>query len=177
MRISRNDGSLTLIAKYSLDDADLIERFRWHLQLEYRKTRAANSYPATIIEYPGHKRLTVFMGQLVLGKPGRVDHLNGNGMDNRRENLRIATQSQILAKRRPAGGASRYKGVSWDVWHSRWVARFRGKNLGRFEHEDDAARAFDDAAFEYWGHQAYFNFPDEIADWTWPPPPRPARRR
>lgn len=157
---------MTRIAKYDVADARLIERYTWHLQFDGK-----NCYPATIIEIPGQRRIHVFMGPLVLGKPGRVDHLNGNGMDNRRVNLRIATQSEILAKRKPAGGLSRYKGVSWDTHHGKWVARFRGKNLGRFTDETLAARAFDDAAFEHWGHQAYFNFPDEVAEWVWPPDP------
>lgn len=156
---------MTRIAKYDLADAPLIERYTWHLQFD-----GVNAYPCAVTQFHGH-RIDIYMGALVLGKAGRVDHINGNGMDNRRANLRIASQSQILAKRKPSGGRSRFKGVSWDRHAAKWVARFRGKNLGRFHDEHDAARAFDDAAFEEWGHQAYFNFPDEVAGWVWPPEP------
>lgn len=166
MSISRKDGSMTRIAKYDVADAELIERYVWHLSAD----PPHHYYAATMIITNG-ERQHVHMHQLVIGKPGRVDFLNGNGMDCRRANLRIASQSQILAKRKPSGGASKYKGVAWDAAPGKWMARFRGKNLGRFDVEEDAARAFDDAAFEHWGHQAYFNFPDEVEGWVWEPKP------
>lgn len=166
MRIARRDGSKTLIAKYDLADEEIINRYSWHLQQD-----ATTAYAETTL-YPQGRRgahLRIYMHQLVLGTPGRINHANGNGLDNRRANLSIASQSQILAKRKPVGGRSKFKGVIWDDAAGRWMGRFRGKNLGRFDQEEDAARAFDDAAFEQWGHQAYFNFPDEVADWQWPP--------
>jgi hypothetical protein len=172
MTIRRRDGGRAMIAKFDLADAKTIKQYTWHLQTD----GSSGTYAETII-YAGHKksgRTHIYMHQLVLQGLGRIDHLNGNGMDNRRANLRFATQSQILAKRKPGGGVSKFKGVCWDDSgrsSGMWMARFRGKNLGRFAVEEDAARAFDDAAFEYWGHQAYFNFPDEVADWEWTPPP------
>lgn len=172
MRVTRRDGK-ALIAKFDVADQELIDQYTWHLQVfkntGYAETVVWREKPRDGVKQVRH----IYMSHLILGGGnGRVNHLNGNGMDCRRGNIAFSSQSQILAKRRPVGGASKYKGVALDKGKStQWVARFRGKNLGRFNIEEDAARAFDDAAFEYWGHQAYFNFPDEVADWEWVPPP------
>lgn len=153
-----------LWATVDLRDADLVLRLApWHLVGEL-----PNLYAETIYETNGH-RLYLSMHHLIIGpppKPGlRVGHRNGNGLDNRRGNLHWATQSQLLAKRKPSGpGSSRYKGVCWDREQGKWLAAFRRRKVGRFLDEEEAARAFDAAAFAYWserGEECYLNFPDE----------------
>lgn len=52
--------------------------------------------------------------------------------------------------------------MTWDREREKWTAVFRGKKLGRFDDEEDAARAFDDAAHAHWGPKAYLNFPDRF---------------
>lgn len=151
----------TYWAKVDCADWPLVSAHTWHLTFDGRM-----AYPQSTMIIDGRK-VNVSMGRHLLGEGelgnlGRIDHLNGNGMDCRRKNLRIATQSQLLAKRRPpAGGASQYKGVSWDAETNKWLAVFRGKKVGRYGDERDAARAFDDAALEYWGPNSgvYLNFP------------------
>ncbi|MCJ7777106.1 MAG: HNH endonuclease [Sedimentisphaerales bacterium] len=91
-----------------------------------------------------------------------VDHRNGNGLDNRRTNLRIATQSQNMQNRQKRkNSTSRFIGV-WlvkdkDLWESRIT--YQGKRiwLGRFKSETDAARAYDNAARKYHGEFARLN--------------------
>lgn len=145
-----------LWAKVDIADWDLVSGYTWHVTFDGQM-----AYPATLKREGSG---VVSMGRLLLGEGelgnlGRINHKNGNGLDNRRTNLEIASQSKILAKRRPTGGASRYKGVAWDAQQQKWMATFRGKKLGRFREEKDAARAFDEAVLDYWGEDAYLNFP------------------
>jgi hypothetical protein len=93
-----------------------------------------------------------------------VDHRNGYGMDNRRENLRLATRSQNGANRRKTARktSSRFRGVFWCKGKEQWQAtvKLHGKQiiLGYFSDEKDAARAYDVAAVEHHGEFANLNF-------------------
>jgi hypothetical protein len=95
-----------------------------------------------------------------------VDHINGDGMDNRRANLRSATASQNNCNKGAAPGfASQYKGVALiSRRKSRpWLAQIKKDRkyfyLGYFDSQDDAARAYDTAARELHGEFAHLNFP------------------
>ncbi len=89
----------------------------------------------------------VLMHRLILDAPAGmvVDHVNGDKLDNRRENLRLVTQAQntqnVPAR---AKSTSRYRGVSWRSSKGRWVAQARVNNrvhhLGYFDDELKAAR-------------------------------------
>ena len=97
-----------------------------------------------------------------------VDHIDGNGLNNRQSNLRVCTQRQNLYNSRPKGRHSQYKGVCWDKYRKRWVVyvRYEGRNIvvGRFRDEAEAARAYDRKAYELFGEYAYLNFPHEIRE-------------
>lgn len=92
-----------------------------------------------------------------------TDHRNGDGLDNRRANLRDATHAQNLSNRRTPIGASGLKGVTWHKSRSKWRAQItsHGTNhhLGYFSTREDAARAYDMAAREMHGEFASPNFP------------------
>lgn len=98
-----------------------------------------------------------------------VDHINGNGLDNRRANLRPATPSQNTANARmPSDNTSGFKGVGWFARTGRWRAYItyqgRQKHLGYFDIAEEAALAYDAAARELFGEFARPNFPaEEIA--------------
>jgi len=92
----------------------------------------------------------------------RVDHINGNGLDNRRSNLRIATSQQNNRNRKICNlNTSGFKGVRLD--RNKWRADIRidgkRKNLGRFVNPEAAAAAYDEAARKYFGEFATLNFP------------------
>ena len=85
-----------------------------------------------------------------------VDHRNRQPADDRWENLREATSSQNKQnRRRPDGGSSQYRGVSWDAARSKWTAQIkhegRVRNLGRFTTEEAARDAYAKAAEEHFG--------------------------
>lgn len=92
----------------------------------------------------------------------RVDHINGNGTDNRRENLRIASHAQNLANRDGwRNSSSKYKGVTFYKRDQKWQAKIapHGKSihLGYFEDEMEAAKAYNAAALQHFGAFARLN--------------------
>lgn len=94
------------------------------------------------------------------------DHINRNGLDNRKANLRPATVSQNLCNRTKtkAKTRSKYKGLEWDKTQRKWRARIqlngRKIHLGSFANEIDAAKAYDKKARDLFGQFACLNFPD-----------------
>lgn len=94
-----------------------------------------------------------------------VDHINHNGLDNRKANLRIATLQQNSWNARPAiknGKPKKYKGVNWDKDKQKWQANIyiesKLKHLGSFDNEKEAAKVYDTAAKKYRGEYAFLNF-------------------
>jgi hypothetical protein len=89
-----------------------------------------------------------------------VDHINGNGLDNRRCNLRLATRSQNHANRfKKPGTTSRFKGVRFERnrWHAQIRVQYKKTYLGSFRDEIDAALAYNAAALEAFGEFARIN--------------------
>lgn len=97
-------------------------------------------------------------------KPGRwplVDHRNGNGLDNRRSNLRLATQAQNMSNRgRPTNNTSGYKGVSagrLGGWRAYITSRGKRLDIGTFASKEEAAEAYNAKALELHGEFARLN--------------------
>lgn len=147
-----------------VDDQDyaLVAVHRWSIMEEIRAGRPYGPYARTYVTLPGGRQVTIRMHNLILDCAG-VDHINQNGIDNRRANLRPATKSQNAANQRPVKGkTSQFKGVCWyraTKWQAYITVSGNRRHLGYFDAEEDAARAYDTAALAAWGDYACLNFP------------------
>jgi Pyruvate/2-oxoacid:ferredoxin oxidoreductase gamma subunit len=98
-----------------------------------------------------------------MGKRSEIHHKNDNKLDNRKKNLVFVTATQNIAARGKHQGnyTSQYKGVHFDKRTGKWVAQIRidghKKWLGRFDHEAQAAEAYNAAALECHGEFANLN--------------------
>jgi hypothetical protein len=140
-------------AKVDAADFDDVSRWNW----SYWRDHSGREYAM--------RGKTIFLHRyLVQAQKGdHVDHKNGNGLDNRRDNLRKATQTENNRNRRKKPGvASKYKGVA--AHYDKWSATiWAGKKtwLGRFATEKEAALAYDEAARRLHGEFARVNFPHD----------------
>lgn len=102
----------------------------------------------------------------------RVDHRDGDGLNNTRDNLRPATSLQNNRNQKGRVASSQYKGVSWDARRGRWRVQIavpqHHRHIGYFDDEQEAARAYDKVARACFGEFAALNFTQ--------PGERPARR-
>ncbi len=136
-------------------DADRFEwfsGFRWYVDKD--------GY-AVCTFYHENGQCTIRAHHLVIGQPVPplvTDHINGDGLDNRRSNLRVVTRSQNAQNRGPVGGRQ-FKGVS--ARDGRWRAQIRvdGRTIvvGKYDTEQQAAIAWNKAALQYHGEFAYQN--------------------
>lgn len=91
-----------------------------------------------------------------------IDHRDGNGLNNQRQNLKISTYSHNVHRmRKKIAHTSKYKGVSWQKRCAKWIAQIHGKGqvvyLGLYEVEEEAAKAYDSAAERFFGEDALTN--------------------
>ncbi len=133
------------------------------------KLRADRTVP-TVCADGKTKDVTWLMHRVIVGaRDGElVDHVDGDGLNNRRSNLRKATPTQNGQNRKSnRNSSSRYKGVSWNARKEEWIAQIQINKkvayLGHFADEIEAARAYDRAAKEHFGEFARLNFPNGAA--------------
>jgi len=141
------------------EDYELVSQYKWYA-LRSAHTQAVwyaeASYPNS-----GGK---VLMHRLIL-KPGKlhVDHIDNNGLNNQRSNLRFATTSQNqMNARKQSDTTSKYKGVHYCKREKRWQARIAingspRRSLGYFSTEEEAAQAYNLAASNLFGEYAKLN--------------------
>ena len=144
-----------------VDDGDFewLSKFKWHALKRGNVFYAGRSSPRD----NGKKRMIIMHREILGLKPGDpgVDHRDGNGLNNRRENLRRATKSQNAMNQQKTRGTSRFKGVRWHKDCKKWTAeiKFDGKkkHLGLFNTEEEAAKAYNRKAEELFGEYANLN--------------------
>lgn len=102
----------------------------------------------------------------ILGTTARLDHKDGNGLNDQRWNLRPCTQAQNTQNKGATKHSSRFKGVRFHKASGKWQARicvnYKTLHLGSFENERDAADAYDAEALIQFGEFARTNKQMEV---------------
>lgn len=156
--ITLSKGFVTIV-----DDADYVFLMQW--KWSYVGNRYGNKYAVRKSYENGRKNpIHIIMHRLIMGNPEgmSIDHINGNGLDNRHCNLRICTHKQnTQSKIKRKNAASAYKGVTWIKEEKLWKARigvdYKRIILGKFHSEIEAALAYNEAALKYHGEFAKIN--------------------
>jgi hypothetical protein len=130
------------------DDYNKISKYKWYAHKE-----RTNWYA---IRNQGNKKIKMHWD--IVGK--NVDHINHNGLDNRKCNLRKCsihqnTMNSIIKKSNKSG----FKGVSWDKENNKWVAQimfnYKQIKIGRFTDKIQASLAYEKMAKKLFGEFAY----------------------
>ena len=141
------------------EDFDWLNQWHWHAHSQKGRFYAARNkgtHPFTTL---------IRMHRQIMNAPGNlhVDHINGNTLDNRRENLRLCTRSENgRNQRKRSDNTTGYKGVvltkSGMKYYAKIVVHQQMIYLGCYATAEEAARAYDEAAKKYHGPFARTNF-------------------
>lgn len=148
-------ASIEISPDYSVQvDDDLLEELSKH---RWRLHKGKHTHYAVSTRGLMMHRLVIQATKGVL-----VDHINGDGLDNRRANLRLCSNAQnMMNARKIAGRSSRFKGVSWNKDRNQWYSTIEkgGKRtfLGGYREETRAAKQYDRAARLMFGRFAKTN--------------------
>lgn len=130
-----------LFAKVDKEDLPRINHRKW-----YADPSRHTHYARMEVTKKGEKA-RVYMHRLIIGaKKGQVvDHINGDGLDNRRANLRICSYSRNGLNRARVNNPHGHIGITWDKnrrkWRAQIVVDYKRRNLGRFDRKADAIKA------------------------------------
>lgn len=138
------------------EDYEWLNRYKWQSLTGRATVYAVRRKPAP---YPRNRPSQMHREILKAPDGVNVDHINGNGLDNRRCNLRLCTDQQNNWNARTRkDNSSGYKGVSWHKHQKKWQAQIglNGKriSLGYFKDKLEAKQAYDAKAKEWFGEFA-----------------------
>lgn len=143
------------------EDYEELNRYKWYANLQ-----SGIWYARRHLEKMNEKNIT--MHRQIMGSPcGKfIDHINQNGLNNRKENLRTCTRSQNCKNSlRQKNNSSGFNGVCWHKRIKKWQAYIQKNkkiiHLGYFVDINEAGRAVDTKAKEFFGEFAVLNFPEE----------------
>ena len=154
MEIELTQGEIAIV-----DDEDY-ERaiaYKWHVSAGYKEIK----YARTNIKI-GRQRTTLSLHRFILQthEDQEVDHINGDGLDNRKSNLRLCTHGQNQQNCRSFKNVkSKYKGVFpiGDKWTAHIYFNKKLRHLGYYCSENEAAKIYNLFAIKYFGQFARLN--------------------
>jgi len=134
------------------EDFEVLSKYKW---CYHKKKTDYTGYAVRSVRISRNKIETITLHSCVLNIPiGMVvDHINRDGLDNRKENLRIATVSQNAFNRKLSkNNKSGYKGVSWNKGSKKWqvfiIEGGKNRNLGSYDKVEDAAKVYNDFSIQ-----------------------------
>jgi hypothetical protein len=144
--------------KFALvDDADFdwLNQWKWFFNQGY----------AFRTDRTGIKQRSIRMHAFITNTPVGLDtdHIDGNGLNNQRDNLRICEHIENCRNvKKHKDGSAKYKGITKrrNYWRALINVNSKFINLGNFNNEEEAARAYDEAAKKYFGSFSKLNFPE-----------------
>ena len=156
---------------YDAEDEDKINKYNWSVHKQHHCFYVITSMPhpdGGFTRGGRRRRTTLCLHRLVADTPKGMDtdHINGDGLDNRKQNLRICTHAENMCNRRLGkNNKSGFKGVNWRKDDKTWHAQIRHNkkkiHIGYFKDKEEAAKAYDRKAIELQGEFAWLNFPIE----------------
>jgi AP2 domain len=157
IRQIRVDGNVAYVpltqgyaATIDVADVPLVAEYSWYIH----KDRYTH-YARTSIRAPDGRRITLRLHQLLTGFP-MTDHIDGDGLNNKRDNLRQASHSENGWNRRAnIGNKSGLKGAQWypptQQWRARIAANGKQIHLGYYATAEDAHEAYCRASIDMHG--------------------------
>ena len=143
------EGYIIDFVSVSAQDYDLLMQYYW-------SKKTSSNYAQGMFEGKN-----ILMHHFILGKPEEdyvIDHKDGNGLNNIRENLRFATIAQNAQNRqKKEGTSSQYIGVTWIKKQNKWQSQATSVNLGSFNDEIEAAKQYDTYVLLKYGKHASTN--------------------
>jgi len=147
-----NHKKQEFVVLYDEEDTELIAQYTWYV---------GHGYAATMDRHKDGSVYLLYMHRRIMEAPERmiVDHINGDPLDNRKENLRFCTHSENMRNRKlNNNNTSGYKGVALDKQTKKFRARIRVnrvlKELGSFQTALEAAHVYNSKAKELFGEFA-----------------------
>jgi len=169
--IKLNHGYVALVDD---EDFDFLNQFKWRVRLG-RKNESL--YAIRWGDKDNGKKPLLRMHRVVMNlfdKNLQIDHIDHNGLNNQKGNLRVCTNAENQRNRKPnKNGTSKYKGVcfyvskvkgkngkiyEWSRWLSDITINRKSIRIGYFNTEESAAKAYDKAAKKHFGEFANLNF-------------------
>lgn len=147
----RSDSKRRLLIQVSDEDYEELSKYHWHVDRH-----------GSVSGRPNKVRILMHRYIMKPDKDIEIDHIDGNRMNNQRNNLRFANSSQNKMNRGPRkDNTSGYKGVSWHNQRNKWTARIKigdkYVHLGLFDNIELAKEAYNKSALENHGKFAWLN--------------------